>query len=472
MANRIKSPADPRIEGLTERRGRALAQMRALVDKDDFGSAEDLEAQARLQSEFDGLTAQLDVEIREAERSASVEQADALVEASDATRSRTERQTNEESGLDAAVFQMSRGKPVEPQTMRLDVIGGMIEAFQQGISPKDYAKQFTAPDGMVAQDVVGRVGTSGIHNITAGTSDLRPQNVEARFVETLTQVLSPVRCGYEIVATPRDLSAVKFPKGVPDRANPLTAPDAERESDADIPDRTPDFNFVNTIPREWSARFIMERSAEYATAANISGKFGEYLAREYAQQIAVSTARGANAETEAGIAPALLADAPTQAWLTGIQQTKEAAQGAPTFENVIDVIKKVPVFMAGGGMGPCWFMTKEYSGTLYKMKAGDGHPIFKAGAQVYDRIMDTLYGYPIVYAEDGHLTGDPGATNQIVGIFGDFWAACLLRLAGDMEIASDTGGKYFDRNQVAYRVIGYGASVVKNANQLSYLKSA
>ena len=81
--------------------------------------------------------------------------------------------------------------------------------------------------------------------------------------------------------------------------------------------------------------------------------------------------------------------------------------------------------------------------------------------------MDTLLGRPIIYTDYAPASN----TNQrLMAVFGNFYNGAVCRRAGDIELATDMSGKYFARNQVAYRGLMYEAFVVKNANQFSYLR--
>ena len=305
----------------------------------------------------------------------------------------------------------------------------------------------------------------------------------------LRNINGPHKCGLEVWYTP-DLAPRKLPMAVPGGTNPRTTVPGERDPNTDIqPGQAQDGNnptfpeaVPNPKPREFSALFGVERSAELATPAMIGAKVAELLAREIGEQTASAASIGAVADVSEGFTPNVSitsaftegsapnefmpATSTTVPWWGRRNPTPVSRIAAtPLFDNVLDIMGRKGDFPATmAPMGDVWHINKQYAFTWMKIKGTDGHPIFVAMGMRDSRPIDTLYNRPIVYSD---YLPSSHAANQLLAVFGDFWAAGVCRRAGDVELATDPS-VYFDRNQIAYRGILYEAVVAKNPDQLVF----
>ena len=474
--DKITTTNDPRIQADVEARNRALTALQGLVDgpADKF----DLEQATALETEVDGLTDRIDAKIRMAQMEADFDFGSAVLEqgkgASDRALTQHQRD-NREPNLDEVLKQgLTGNKPVQVR-LRPEVLQTYELALSASAEEREVRALFqgqASGDMPFSQDVIARVAGTNVTTV----SDIQPTSVEGRFVEVLRNINSPHKCGVEVWYT-TGLETKKLPKAVPGGTNPRPRADnpvAERAGSAAISqDNTPTFESVTTTPREFSALFPMERSTERVTPAMVGAKIGELLARELGEQLAHAASVGNAAGVSEGIVPdetfasTAFPSSGQNSWLNGAAITSLAA--IPTFENILDIMGAKPDFPATlAPMGDVWHINKTYAFTLMKIKGTDGHPIFQAMGMRGSQPIDTIYGRPIVYS-DFLLAAN--ASNKLLAVFGDFWAAAVCRRGGDIEIATDTS-VFFDRNQVAFRAIGYEAFAIKNANQLSYGKGS
>ena len=124
-------------------------------------------------------------------------------------------------------------------------------------------------------------------------------------MEILRNINGPHKAGCEMWYT-ADLAPVKLPKAIPfaDREpGTSTAVPNERAPDEDIADNPPEFTFVNTQVREYSALFPVDRSVENTTPAMVGSKVGELLARQLGAMVSQQATTGNVATTAEGIMP-------------------------------------------------------------------------------------------------------------------------------------------------------------------------
>ena len=231
---------------------------------------------------------------------------------------------------------------------------------------------------------------------------------------------------------------------------------------------------MNTQVREFSALFPVDRSVENTTPAMVGSKVGELLARNLGAQVSRNATVGATATTAEGILPdvayanAAAVTAGRSFLTSGFGFTEAPTGGVPTYATIMAVIGAVGDYPMSGGMGDVWMAHKSYVfSSLIGMRGTDGHPIFKSMGIGDTAPVDTLMGRPIVYSDYAPAAN---ANNRLMAVYGNFYGATVCRRAGDIELATDMGGTFFQRNQVAYRGIMYEAFVVKNAQLLSYLR--
>ena len=495
MSEKIKSTLDPRIAADVEARNRVQTQMEGLLAKegDDF-TADDLAAVQTLQAEFDAHTERIEVKQRAAESAADrdftgalLEETAGMVQAGD-----IKPPSDRTPGADEAIFQNmadnSKSPMAVPMVTRLRgaVVADLHSLYQASPTSREirqiYMGQATG-DSPVAQDVIGRIAGTGAESIGRAGHSIIPQGVEATFVEVLRNINGPHKAGCEMWYT-ADLSPVKLPKAVPaptrEPGSTAAGSDvpAERGPDDDINDDQPEFTFVNTQVREYSALFPVDRSVENTTPAMVGSKVGELLARQLGAMVSRNATIGAVATTAEGVMPngAVANQAALPAWLysttmgatNSAQVTNSPAAGAVTWQTIMSLIGALQDFPMGGGMGDVWMAHKSYVfSTLIGMRGTDGHPIFKSMGIGDTAPVDTLMGRPIVYTDYAPAAN---ANNRLMAVYGNFYNGAICRRAGDIELATDMSGKYFARNQVAYRGIMYESFVVKNANQFSYLR--
>ena len=467
--------------------------MQALLDGDpDKFDAQAEEQAARLEEEFNAYTERIQTKQRLAGMAADMDFGNAILEQGrgEADKKLTPHQRdNREPRADEVLKQSMlavRGTPESYATVTLR--SDVMQSYEMMLSASPTEREARAlfqgqasGDAPFMQDVIARITGPNVDTV----ADIQPQGVEARYVEVLRNINGPHKCGMEVWYTP-DISSRKLPKAYPGGNNPRLRPAdlvAERAGDAAISgDNNPQFEFApNTTPREFSALFGVERSAERATPAMVGAKVGELLAREIGEQIAAAASIGTDANTSEGLTPntaittaAFPEASGTWPWLheagtNGQEAALTTWASTPTFDNVLDVMGAKPDFPATGApMGDVWHIHKQYAFTIMKIKGTDGQPIFRAMGDRGAMPVDTLYGRPIVYSD--FLT-PTNVANRIVAVFGDFWAGAVCRRGGDVEIATDAS-VFFDKNQIAYRGIMYEAVVVKNANQFSYAKGS
>ena len=492
MSEKIKSTLDPRIASDVEARNRVATQMDALLAKegDDF-TADDLAAVQTLQTEFDGLTERIQAKQRAAESAADKDFTNALLEETNGLAQAGDIQPPSDRvlGADEAIYQnMVQSSHTPHQVPMVTKLRGAVVAdlhslYQASPTMKEIRQIWmgqASGDSPMAQDVIGRISGTGVESIGRANASIIPQGVEATFVEVLRNVNGPHKAGCEMWYT-ADLAPVKLPKAVPHATREPgtgTAIPAERSPDADMDDNQPEFTFVNTQVREYSALFPVDRSVENTTPAMVGSKVGELLARQIGAMVSQNATTGAVATTAEGVMPngAVANQAALPAWLystamgaaNSAQVTDAGTSGAVTYGTVMAVMGALLDFPLGGGMGDVWMAHKTYVfSTLIGMRGTDGHPIFKSMGVGDTAPVDTLMGRPIVYSDYAPAAN---TQNRLMAVFGNFYNGAVCRRAGDIELATDMSGKYFARNQVAYRGLMYEAFVIKNANQFSFLK--
>ena len=490
MSEKITSTLDPRIAPDVEARNRVQVQMQALLDGDpDKFDAQAEEEAARLEQEFNSYTDRIQTKMSLAAMSADTDFGNAVLEQGrgEADRKLTPHQRdNREPGADEILKQSmlaSRGSPESYATVKLRA--EVMQSYEQMLSASPTEREARAlfqgnagADSPFMQEVIARITGTNVTTV----SDIQPEGVEARYIEVLRNINGPHKCGMEIWYTP-DISSRKLPKAYPGGTNPRTTLAAERPGDDAISSANSPFfeNSPTTTPREYSALFGVERSAERATPAMVGAKVGELLAREIGEQVAGAASVGRVANTAEGLTPntAITTAAFPEAtgnwpWLheagaRGQEAALTTWASTPTFDNVLDVMGAKPDFPATGApMGDVWHIHKQYAFTIMKIKGTDGQPIFRAMGDRGAMPVDTLYGRPIIYSD---FLSPTNVANRIVAVFGDFWAGAVCRRGGDVEIATDAS-VFFDKNQIAYRGLMYEAVVVKNANQFSYAKGS
>ena len=391
-----------------------------------------------------------------------------------------------EPGADQAIFQnmaenQNSLQPVPMVTrLRGAVVADLHSLYDASPTLKEIRQMWmgqASGASPIQQDVIGRISGTGVESIGRTGHSIIPQGVEATFVEILRNINGPHKAGCEMWYT-ADLAPVKLPKAIPfaDREpGTSTAVPNERAPDEDIADNPPEFTFVNTQVREYSALFPVDRSVENTTPAMVGSKVGELLARQLGAMVSQQATTGNVATTAEGIMPtATIANkgaiTTARAWLTAdVGYTEAPTGGQPTWQTIMSVVGSLLDFPTGsGGMGDVWMAHKSYVfSSLIGMRGTDGHPIFKPQGIGDTAPVDTLLGRPIIYTDYAPASN----TNQrLMAVFGNFYNGAVCRRAGDIELATDMSGKYFARNQVAYRGLMYEAFVVKNANQFSYLR--
>ena len=491
MSEKITSTLDPRIAADVEARNRVQTQMDALLAKEgeDF-TADDLAAVQSLQTEFDGLTERILVKQRAAESAADrdftnalLEETRGLVQAGD-VKPPSDRQVL----ADEAIYQnmaQSAASPFQlPMVTKLrgQVMADLHKIYDASPSMREVRQLWMGQaggDSPVQQDVIGRIAGTGVEAIGRADHSIIPQGVEATFVEVLRNINGPHKAGCEVWYT-ADLAPTKLPKAVPAAAREpgSTAAGAdvpaERGPDDAMREDIPEFTFVNTQVREYSALFPVDRSVENTTPAMIGSKVGELLARNLGAQVSRNATIGNTATTAEGILPdATVANkaavTTARAWISGdFGFTASPAGGAVTYQTIMSIMGALLDYPMVGGMGDVWMAHKSYVfSNLIGMRGTDGHPIFKSMGVGDTAPVDTLMGRPIVYSDYAPAAN---TNNRLMLVFGNFYGASVCRRAGDIELATDMGGRYFQRNQVAYRGLMYEAFVIKNPQLLSYLR--
>ena len=487
MSEKITSTLDPRIASDVEARNRVQTQMDALLAKegDDF-TADDLAAVQTLQAEFDGLTDRIQVKQKAAESAADKDFTNALLEETNGLAQAGDIKPPSDRVMlaDEAIYQnmvQSGDSPFQaPMVTRLRgaVVADLHKVYDASPTMREIRQMWmgqASGDSPFQQDVIGRLSGSGISTI-GGAGSIIPQGVEATFVEVLRNINGPHKAGCEMWYT-EDLAPIKLPKAIPNAGrepgSSVGVP-AERLPTADIAEDVPTFGFVNTQVREFSALFPVDRSVENTTPAMVGSKVGELLARNLGAQVSRNATVGATATTAEGIMPDTAyatAAAMTTAhpYLTaGYGFIAAPTGGVPTYATLMSVVGAVGDYPTVGGMGDVWMAHKSYVfSSLIGMRGTDGHPIFKSMGIGDTAPVDTLLGRPIVYTDYAPATN---TNNRLMAMFGNFYGASVCRRAGDIELATDMGGTFFQRNQVAYRGIMFEAFVIKNAQLLSYLR--
>ena len=488
MSEKITSTLDPRISADVEARNRVQTQLQGLLDKEgDEFTADDLTALQTLQGEFDAYTERIEAKQRAAESAASKDFTGSLLEETNGMAQAGDIQppSDRVPSADEAIFQnmvQANGSPFQPPMvtkLRGAVVADLHKIYDASPTMREIRQMWmgqASGDSPFQQDVIGRIAGSGVFDI-GGAGSIIPQGVEATFVEVLRNINGPHKAGCEMWYT-QDLAPIKLPKAIP---NPGREPGgsvgvpAERQPDVDFrDDDTPTFGFVNTQVREFSALFPVDRSVENTTPAMVGSKVGELLARNIGAQVSRNATVGATATTAEGVMPDTAyanAAAMTTAhpYLTaGYGFTAAPTGGVPTYATLMAVIGAIGDYPTVGGMGDVWMAHKAYVfSSLIGMRGTDGHPIFKSMGVGDTAPVDTLMGRPIVYTDYAPASN---TNNRLMAMFGNFYGATVCRRAGDIELATDMGGTYFARNQVAYRGLMYEAFVVKNAQLLSYLR--
>ena len=488
MSEKITSTLDSRIASDVEARNRVQTQMEGLLAKEgEAFTADDLAAVQTLQAEFDGLTERIEVKQKAAESAADKDFTGALLEetAGMAQAGDIKPPSDRTLSADEAIFQnmADNGKSavVVPMTTKLRgaVVADLHKLYQASPTMKEIRQLWMGQASPLQQDVIGRIAGTGAEAIGRADHSIIPQGVEATFVEVLRNINGPHRAGCEMWFT-ADLAPVKLPKAVPFAAREpgtTTGVPAERGPDDDIADNQPEFTFVNTQVREYSALFPVDRSVENTTPAMVGSKVGELLARQLGAMVSQNATVGAVATTAEGVMPSgtVANQAALPAWLysttmgaaNSAQVTNAPTGGVPTYATIMSLIGALQDFPTGGG-GDVWMAHKSYVfSSLIGMRGTDGHPIFKSMGIGDTAPVDTLMGRPIVYCD---YSPAANTNERLMAVYGNFYNGAICRRAGDIELATDMSGKYFARNQVAYRGIMYEAFVVKNANQFSYLR--
>ena len=471
-----------------EARNRIQAQMQALLDGDPDkfdGQAE--EQAARLEKEFIAHTERIQLKQSLAAMADNQDFGNAILEQGrgEADKKLTPHQRdNRQPNADEVLLQSMlapRGAPESYASVKLRT--EVMQSYEMILAASPVEREARAlfqgqvsGDSPFSQEVIARIAGTNVDTV----ADIQPTGVEARFVEVLRNINGPHKCGLETWYTP-DISSRKLPKAYPGGVNPRTTIPAERAGDAAIDgSNNPEFERApTTTPREFSALFGVERSAERATPAMVGAKVGELLAREIGEQTAGAASVGTTPNISEGLTPntAITGTAfPTTgnwSWFNEGAGGQAAAlttwASTPTFDNVLDVMGAKPDFPATGApMGDVWHIHKQYAFTIMKIKGTDGQPIFRAMGDRGAMPVDTLYGRPIVYSDFLSATN---VANRIVAVYGDFWAGAVCRRGGDVEIATDSS-VFFDKNQIAYRGIIYEAVVVKNADQFSFARGS
>ena len=484
MAEKITSTLDPRIAADVASRARVVTQMQELLDKPEgeFG-AEDLAALKQMQAEADGLSERIEVKQTAAATAADRDFGNALLEEThgmaQAGDIKVPARDERPPSADELIYQNLSQGGMTPVPMATRLRGRMVHDLDALFAATPTMRELRqmwmglpSGDTGLQQDVIGRIAGTNVANISVGTSDITPQGVEARFVEVLRNINGPHKAGCEIWFTP-SLEPIKLPKAIPNAGREpggSAGVPAERTPEADIrDDDNPTFGFVNTQVREFSALFPVDRSADRATPAMIGAKVGELLARNLGAQVSRNATVGTTATTAEGVmVDSAVANAGAlQSYLAGATVTNAPSGGQPTYATIMSVMGAKLDFPTGT-MGDVWMAHKQYVFTaLIGMRGTDGHPIFKSMGVGDTAPVDTLMGRPIVYTDYAPAAN---TNNRLMAVYGDFYNGSVCRRGGDIELATDMGGTFFSKNQVAYRGILYEAFVTKNGNQYSYLR--
>ena len=114
------------------------------------------------------------------------------------------------------------------------------------------------------------------------------------------------------------------------------------------------------------------------------------------------------------------------------------------------------------GANPAWFIHSAgyFNAMCRLMNASGGTP----GSEIASGYAPTFLGYPVVYTQV--LPSAPG-TSENVCFFGDLSQSVYMGTRRGISIASDMGGKYFEKDQVAIKGTERVAITVQNQDSSS-----